>query len=128
MNTKLYQGFLREGGWGEADDILYLISGDETEDVEPLAVILQDDLDDKTVSVRYYICDKRCTLEEAKESFIKQLSGQVDTDVRAHYSEITGYLWTDEKINIGGHDLIEELHSHKDKWLILLIDIHNLAP
>ncbi len=121
---KIYSGFLEEGGWGEAFDILYLVSKKGKDSDEPLAEILEEDFGGKQVSVSYYICNSKCTLEEAQESFIKSLVGIVDTNVGAKYSEITGFLWADEEINIGGHDLIEELHNYKGKWLILVVDIY----
>ena len=45
----------------------------------------------------------------------------------ACYSEYTGYLWTDEEVLIGGHDLIEELRGCEGKWLLLEIVVHE-AP
>jgi hypothetical protein len=40
------------------------------------------------------------------------------------YSETTGYLWTDEKLQVGGHDLIEELSGSAGKFLIFEADVH----
>ncbi len=132
METKIYQGYLREQTWGEALDILYLVDDNrdpyKTSEEDPLAEILEADIANKYVSARYYITNKQCTVTEAEESFIKWLVGEVETDVGAHYSEITGYLWTDEEINIGGHDLINELHGYLGKYLILIIDIFGLSP
>ncbi len=120
METKVYKGLLHENSWGEADDILFLSSLED-----PLAEVLQDDISGKIVTARYYITDKEATLEDAKREFLKELVGAVDIEFGSRYSEITGYLWTDEEINIGGHDLMAELHSFVGKWLILLIDIHD---
>jgi hypothetical protein len=47
--------------------------------------------------------------------------GLGEADVGHRYSEITGYLWTDEEIMVGGHDLIEELHDHLGKFCHLEI-------
>ena len=119
MKTRIFSGFLESKDWGEATDILYLSTAEE-----PLAEILGDALADNVVTVRYYITEKECTIDEAQEVFWNGLCGGVEADVGAHYSEITGFLWCDEEINIGGHDLIEELHSYVGKWLILIVDIH----
>jgi hypothetical protein len=37
------------------------------------------------------------------------------------YSEITGYLWTEESLMIGGHDLLEIFRSHVGHYLVLEI-------
>lgn len=35
------------------------------------------------------------------------------------YSEITGCLWTDEELKVGGHDLLAELDSYNGKYLVM---------
>ncbi|MNJ80064.1 hypothetical protein D3C77_783070 [compost metagenome] len=50
--------------------------------------------------------------------------GFCDVGYGARYSELTGYLWTDEYLKVGGHDIIEELRSYVGKWLILEIEVH----
>jgi len=119
METKTYQGLLSLHDWGDAYDILFLSSLES-----PLGEVLQDDIAKKEVTVRYWITDKEATKEEAIKSLLATLSGVADCDFGSKYSEITGYLWTDEECNIGGHDLLGELHSYVGKWLILEIDIH----
>lgn len=117
-NKRRYSGFIRIRNYGEADDVLFL-DGDDL----PLADILQDEISGKVVTARYWITDQKCTRDEAVEEFVKRLHGCAECKFVSHYSEITGYLWTDEEINIGGHDLLSELSSHVDKFLILEVDI-----
>lgn len=119
LETKLYEGQLALKGWGEADDILFLSSVDE-----PLAELLQSDISGHMVSVRYWITDVQVSREAAQEAFVLSLMGAADCICESRYSEATGYLWTDEEIKIGGHDLLAELQSHAGKWLILEVDIH----
>lgn len=114
-----YSGLLTTHSWGDADDILFLSSVSD-----PLAEELQDRISRKTVSVRYWITDQECSKEEAQTEFLKSLFGATNCNFGSCYSETTGYLWTDEEVKIGGHDLIQELHSHVGKWLILEIEIH----
>ena len=40
------------------------------------------------------------------------------------YSEITGYLWTDEVVKIGGHDLLKEFETHLGKYLYMEIEYY----
>lgn len=116
---KEYKGWLVESSWGEGDDILYL-KGDEN----PLAELIEEDMDEYGyyLTVRYLVVDKERTKEEAEEGFIKEIMGDAHANVGSAYSEYTGYLWTDEEIKVGGHDLIEELHGFVGKYLILEIE------
>lgn len=120
--TKTYEGLLSLHSWGEASDILFLSSLRD-----PLAEELQTDIAREIVTVRYWITDQKATKEQAQKEFLKKLMGAADCDFGSHYSEITGYLWTDEKCKIGGHDLVAELRNHVGKWLVLEIDIYGNA-
>lgn len=122
MNETLeYVGWLKIGSWGECDDALWLSDDDE----ESLAERLADDIEGKNVSVRYWISPKELPQEDMKIEWLKTLMGDVEVDVGHHYSEITGYLWTDEEVKIGGHDLIGELKSYDGKYLLLQVDMHS---
>lgn len=115
MEEKIYTGFLRHGSNGE--DFELLMHNDEI-----LAETLEE-IHCKMVTVRYYISDKEVTLEEAQKAHLLTVMGAAYVEYEMHYSEITGYLWTDEELQIGGHDLMEELKSHIGKYLILIITI-----
>ena len=115
---KTYQGLLSLHSWGEADDILYLSSL-----TDPLAEEL-DWMSGKKVTVRYWITDKECTRDEASEAAMLTVMGAAYVTIDSQYSEITGYLWTDEDLNVGGHDLLEELKSSVGKWLIFEVQEH----
>lgn len=118
MKLKTYKGLLCLHNFGEASKILYLSSLQE-----PLASVLNDDITYKKVSAHYWITDKEVSKEEAIKQHVKRLYGFADCSFGSHYSELTGYLWTDEEIKIGGHDLINELRQFIGKWLILEITI-----
>ena len=47
--------------------------------------------------------------------------GLVQASIYPVCSDITGYLWTHEKIKIDGHNLFEELDSHIGKFINILI-------
>jgi hypothetical protein len=130
----IYEGFLRLDSNGEEDDILYLDKNSSKSDEEfsynkwdnnPLAEILECDIANKQVTVKYYISNKKLSLEKANDCFIRQLCGLADADYCMRYSEYTGYLWTDEEIKIGGHDLLKELKCYENDYLILIVDINN---
>lgn len=115
-----YTGLLCHHSWGDADDILFLSS-----EPDPLAEVLDSSIAHKHVTVHYWITDQECTRDEAQDQFLRKLCGVANIDFVSHYSEMTGYLWTDESVQIGGHNLISELSSHIGKWLILEIEIHS---
>lgn len=120
MEQLIYKGFIKEAAKGENDDALFI------GDMEyPLAEEFESELQGKQVSVRYWISDTEKTKEELQESFLKTLFGSVSAEYGDAYSEITGYLWTDEELKIGGHDLLSELSSNKGKFVYLEIDIHD---
>lgn len=97
-------------------------------DREILAELVQDVVEKygKLVSVRYWTSDEKMSKEKAQHEFLKTVMGFADVEYNMAYSECTGYLWTDESLKIGGHDLLDELYSKVGKYLILEIDFHDL--
>lgn len=112
--SKIHSGFLKIGSNGEEDDILFL-------DSEPISKELEY-LCRKFVTVRYYISDKEVSIEQAEELLINSLFGIVNSDYGMRYSELTGYLWTDELLMVGGHNLLQELKTFDGKYLILVVE------
>lgn len=79
--------------------------------------------DGKNISVRYWISDVEDCIERIKENATKILMGDCTAEYCARYSDITGYLWTDDKLNVGGHNLLRELESFVGKYLVLEIEV-----
>lgn len=69
----------------------------------------------KQVSIRYWIIDKEVSKEEASDAVQRTLLGDATVEFEVYYSDITGYLWTDENLMVGGHNLLEELRSFVPK-------------
>lgn len=75
-------------------------------------------------NLHIYFTEKESTLEEAQESLIFQMYGDVETDMRlTGYSEytITGYDLED--FSIGGHDLEAELSSHMGEYIHFVLEV-----
>lgn len=141
MGKKTFEGLIKVGSWGEAEDVVFVVSPDEQE-LEPFARELYYQFDDKKVTARYWVSDKLAPKEEIQKSHAMQVMGIMNAEFTSYYSEITGYLWTDqwalitdeeygvnlkyERHNLSklGHDLIAELKSFKGMWLVLEIEEH----
>jgi hypothetical protein len=96
-------------------------------DGEPIAEVL-DYMSGEIVTVSYYTSDKEATEEELQEDFLTNtLYGKLDSDYGARYSEYTGYLWTDDELKVGGHDLRGELESYAGKYLYMIVEIDEKA-
>lgn len=72
--------------------------------------------------MRYWVSETEKTKEQLKENLFAAISGSVEADYGDAYSELTGYLWTDEKLKVGGHDLLDELQSYIGKFLYMEVD------
>jgi hypothetical protein len=119
--TVSFWGRISEKCIGESDPVLFVSDSSLIGDLEPL-------IKGKFVSVRYWISGEEKTKEEAEFDFIETLLGIADCELDIRYSEDTGYLWTNEDLLVGGHDLLSELKSFIGKWLILEIDISDDDP
>ena len=120
--TVRYRGTLALHDHGDAMDILFLDDAAGNYD-EPLAETIGDDLErhGRYASVRYWTADAPMDDDEMIEGAIRAMLGEADARCRHAYSDITGYLWTDEDINVGGHDLLEELKGQAGRYLLLEI-------
>lgn len=119
MKSLVYKGIIQVRDYGDATDILFLDTIDD-----PLTEALQEHIDKKKVTVRYFIADKHETRAQLIEGLIQNLYGDATADYHSHYSEYTGYLYTDEDLIIGGHDILSEIKHSKGRFLYLEIDIH----
>ena len=120
METKDYKGIVKKGNYGENLDALFIGEGSQ-----PIAEIFEEDFKAKQVTIRYWTSDVEKTKEELQESVLRKLFGDVDARYSDVYSEITGYLWTDEELNVGGHDLLKEIRSYLGKFIYLEVDVHS---
>lgn len=126
---KTYRGWLVEHSYGETDNILFLERSKGNRD-EPLAMELKDDMEEygQYLSVRYIMLKEEKAIDELTEDMTKRICGIGDIDYGDAYSEITGYLWTDEDIVVGGHDLLDELKSYLGMLCHLEIQFHKELP
>lgn len=120
--TKRYRGTLHLGTHGEACDVLILDDGESIYSA-PFTKVISSDIEQYGgyLTVRYWTADKPCNDDAMIEGAIRELLGVGETEFNHAYSEITGYLWTDEEINVGGHDMLEELCAQQGRYCLLEI-------
>lgn len=118
MIRVIYKGFIEQKAACLDLASLLFLSTLEKPLVEEL-----DWIKDSEVTIRYWICDKECSRDEANEDYAKQIMGSVEYEYGAVYSELTGYLWTNEELMVGGHDLLDELLGNVGKYLILEVEV-----
>lgn len=116
MDKIIVQGNISVFDGGEESNGLYVGGELLTRELE--------DLTHQQVSVRYFITDEPKDESEILQESILSLSGSLYALHESAYSEYTGYLWTDDELNIGGHDLISELTAHEHKYLFMEITVH----
>lgn len=126
MKTKeIYRGWLVLRSNGEENDILH-IAPDPFRSADSVllakAVASHISYRGKFLTVKYYITDQEIPEDKLTETLLNTLYGAGDAKYSMRYSEITGYLWTDEHLNIGGHNLINELKGSIGKFCHLEIE------
>lgn len=87
---------------------------------EPLAEVLEE-FDQKNVYVCFAFDAQEITPQRLVEIAIESAEGLVDAELGAAYSEVTGFLWVDEKGMVGGHDLVEIFGQHEKQFGALVI-------
>jgi hypothetical protein len=135
--TKTYRGLLVPTSNGEADDLVGLIPEGSDGEVSILAELVADDFPETQawhsrravarsaqVSVRYFVTDEPVPPDELESELASMATGDADIRYGMVYSEETGYLWTNEDLVVGGHDVIEELLPRLGKWLHLEVTFH----
>jgi hypothetical protein len=125
--VKVYAGWIKEGRDWENYTALYV--GDTV-----LAKAVVDDMDEHGhwLSVRYGISPHEVkniseillTVLERLEGGERTPGGRIQIRYEHAYSDITGYLWTNEDLIVGGHDLLNELRSYKGKFAVIEITYH----
>lgn len=101
------------------DDQLLSIDGRH-----PLAERIEEDMDKhgRFLSVRYMTSETEVPEEHVDAAIVEHVIGRGSARYKMVYSEVTGYLWTDEEFRVGGHDMIRELTSAIGRFLHMEIE------
>lgn len=115
MTTKIYKGKIWIGPYGFNDEALFV-----GENTEPFTQVWNDDFQERQqVSVKYWISETEKTREQLQENHLLCISGATEADYGDRGSDVTGYLWTDQDLTVGGHDLFKELNDKAGKFIYM---------
>lgn len=74
-------------------------------------------------SIRLYFTKEECTLEEADMALVEKLYGVFEVEKElTGYSEFTITGYDISKCEIGSHKLLDIILSHKDEYMILVME------
>jgi hypothetical protein len=123
-------GWISNENNGDDDYVVFVRQKDSKDywDDKPLADLMREKYSNKLVTIHYWTCDRELPPEVLKTAALEHIFGITEADYQTHYSDTTGYLWLDQDIKIGGHDLLEELRSHAGKYLYMEIFVHEHPP
>lgn len=79
---------------------------------------------EKYASIRMFTDDKPIDPTKVEEEFIINYYGGAKATYSMRYSDLTGYLWTDEGFVVGGHDILEILKSNYGKYVHMEIELY----
>jgi hypothetical protein len=126
METKTFTfcGFLKECYEDRTStETIELIDGDNRVDIIKKFRAIND-LYESDVTVSYYISDNKITESEAQGLLVAKISGGLVAGIE--YTEwSTGGFYGTTSLEVGGHDLYDELCSKHGKWVILMVNVHN---
>lgn len=113
----VYEGILKLYRNHEEVDVLSLNG-------EILAELIMGDIEEHGhyLSVRYFVTNDKINPEKLNEELMNVVMGIGSADYGLAYSETTGYLWTNESLQVGNHDLLEELMDFVGKYLYMEIE------
>lgn len=75
-------------------------------------------------SIQMLTGDTPIDLNHIDETKIVSMMGEVDSYYYHRYSDLTGYLWTEEEFKCGGHDIPNILLSHMGEYIHMEIELY----
>lgn len=75
-------------------------------------------------SIQMLTGDAPIDLDHIEEVKIVSMEGDVESKYYHRYSNLTGYLWTEEGFKAGGHDILQILESHNGEYIHMEIELY----
>ena len=130
MKVFTYEGWLdvRDDANGEKAIFLFENQKPSRHDVlceEPLFKRITEETNfrGEKVFVRWWAAGRQATRQELSDDIAMQALGAGDCKYYARFSDLTGYLWTDNWFKVGDHDIKAELETLKGMWVLLEIEV-----
>lgn len=79
---------------------------------------------DSYASIQMLIGETPIDVNHIDETKIVSMMGEVESEYYHRYSDLTGYLWTDEGFKCGGHDIPKILRSNIGKYIHMEIELY----
>lgn len=76
------------------------------------------------VNIQMLTGDSPIDMDHIDETKVVSMIGDVKSHYYHRYSEISGYLWTEEVFKCGGHDLKQILESHHGEYIHIEIELY----
>lgn len=115
-DTIVVSGKIRRAENGENYDCLYIGRS-------PITVMVNNTFTKykQQVYCCWIISNSFLTPEAALTAAINTANAELDSRYLDRYSDITGYLWTDQNFKVGGHDMEALLRQHIKQYAFLVI-------
>ena len=75
-------------------------------------------------SIQMLTGDTPIDMDNIEETKIVSMMGEVNSKYYHCYSDLTGYLWTEEGFKCGGHDIPKILRSHFGEYIHMEIELY----
>ena len=78
----------------------------------------------KFASIQMLTGDTPIDIDHIDETKVVSMEGDVESKYYHRYSDYTGYLWTEEGFQCGGHDIRKILTSYIGKYIHMEIELY----
>jgi hypothetical protein len=63
------------------------------------------------ISFQFHVADKPLSYHALQQELVKASLGVATARFSHAYSDLTGYLWTNEEAEVGGHNVLEQINE-----------------
>lgn len=79
-------------------------------------------------SLSYALSDSPIDPHFVAESAILSYYGLIDKEYAVSWSDTSGYLWTEERFNVGGHSILDILKDNLGRYIHMEMSLYRKRP